>query len=81
MRLSLTIFQQGIITGYRFLTQLMQVSDINHQLNVNKKYEHLSRIRDGPMVGTGFKKVPHASTQTFAYDCLTTPEELKAKRK
>jgi len=29
----------------------MQVADINHQLNVNKKYEHLSKIKDGIWVG------------------------------
>lgn len=51
------IFPLNISTEYHSLTQLLQVSDINHQLNVNKKYEHLSKIRDGPMVGHGFKKV------------------------
>ena len=62
-------------------TQLLQVSDINHQLNVNKKYEHLSRIREGATVGQGFKKVAQPHIQTFGYDCLTTPSELAAKRK
>ena len=33
------------------LSQLLQVSDIHHQLNVNKKYEHLSKIREGLMIG------------------------------
>ena len=35
----------------------MQVSDINHQLNVNKKYEHLAKVRLDKQVGEGFKKV------------------------
>jgi hypothetical protein len=42
---------------YILLTKLLQVSDINHQLNVNKKYEHLSKIRLDTTVGEGFKKV------------------------
>ena len=37
-------------------TQLMQVSNISHPLNVNKKYEHLAKLKDG-FTGTGYKKV------------------------
>jgi len=39
------------------LTQLLQVSQIGHQLNVNKKYEHLSRIDQTRETGSGFRKV------------------------
>lgn len=46
-----------ILIEYFALTQLLQVSDINHQLNVNKKYEHLSKIRQDKTLGEGFKKV------------------------
>lgn len=38
-------------TEYFTLTQLLQVSNIEHQLNVNKKYEHLSKIRTDLTVG------------------------------
>lgn len=40
-----------ISTEYFTLTQLLQVSNIEHQLNVNKKYEHLSKIRTDLTVG------------------------------
>jgi len=40
--------------------QLLQVSEITHPLNVNKKYEHLSKIRDGAWVGNGFKRVKNS---------------------
>ena len=35
----------------------MQVSQINHPLNVNKKYEHISKINEGMQVGRDYKKV------------------------
>lgn len=38
-------------TEYTLLTQLLQVSNIDHQLNVNKKYEHISKIRTDLTVG------------------------------
>ena len=57
MPLFLITFLLDTIIEYFFLTQLMQVSDINHPLNVNKKYEHLAKVRLDQQVGTGFKKV------------------------
>ncbi len=47
------------------LTQLLQVSDIHHPLNVNKKYEHLAKINEGGMIGEGFKKVILLLAKTF----------------
>lgn len=42
-----------------FLNQLLQTTDLNHPLNVNKKYEYLARIEPKQEVGTGYKKVPN----------------------
>ena len=54
------------------LSQLIQVSDVNHQLNVNVKYQYLCKIDQSKTTGHGLKKVLFASLQTFAYHCLTT---------
>ena len=39
------------------LYQLIQVSDVNHQLNVNVKYQYLCKIDQSKTAGHGLKKV------------------------
>ncbi len=55
------------------LIQLILISDVNHQFNVNNKYEYLTKIEQSKTVGGGLKKVYFSYTKTFAYKCLTTP--------
>ena len=39
------------------LTQLLQIGQINHPLNVNKKYEYLARVDTTRETGSGYRKV------------------------
>lgn len=43
--------QQHLSRVPRYLLKLIQVSDVSHQLNVNKKYEYLSKLDTSQHVG------------------------------
>ena len=50
------------------LTKLLQVSNINHPLNINKKYEHICRVDQTKETGLGIKKVLFGLHKDFCLD-------------